>query len=324
VSSAPGFEQYYEQKMLPVLEALEERRRRAWGGFWKAVAAAVLIALAGLGAAGSLRTPLPAVGAAVLAGALTAIAWAWLFSGLKVDVKRQVIGALARFVEPSLAYEPKGCISESQFRQSDLYSRGIDRYSGEDLVRGKIGATAIAFSEVHAEHQTTHTDGKGHTTTSWETIFRGLFVVADFNKELHSRTLVLPDVAERLFGHLGQHLQGLEALFERAQLVKLEDPEFERDFVVYADDQVEARYVLTPALMQRMVEFRRKADRPVRFSFGGPNVCIAIETGRNMFEPHVSRSLLDRQMLLENLRDLEFATGVVNDLDLNTRIWTKE
>jgi hypothetical protein len=257
-------------------------------------------------------------------GAVAAIAWNVLFGDLERQAKSQTMSELARFVDPSLTYAAEGCISEAQFKQSSLYSGSIDRYRGEDLVSGKIGATQIAFSEVHAEHMTTHTDGKGHTTTEWETIFRGLFIVADFNKELRGMTLVLPDVAERLFGHLGQALQGALAAFGRGELVKLEDPEFEKEFVVYADDQVEARYVLTPALMERLVEFRRKADRPVRFSFAGPSVCIAIETGRNMFEPSISRSLLDRQMLLENLRDLEFAAGVVQDLDLNTRIWTKE
>ena len=318
------FEEYCEKAMVPALQALEDRRVRAWAGFWKAVAGAGILALAGVAVAGATGNPLAALVGVVLAGAAAAIAWNVLVAGLEREAKRHVIGALARFVDPSLTYEAEGCITESQFKQSSLYSTSIDRYRGEDLVSGKIGATAIAFSEVHAEHRTTHTDGKGRTTTSWETIFRGLFVVADFNKNLRGMTLVLPDVAERLLGHLGQALQGALHVFQRGELVKLEDPEFERDFVVYADDQVEARYVLTPALMQRLVEFRRKADRPVRFSFVGTSVCIAIETGRNMFEPHISRSLLDRQMLLENLRDLAFAAGVVQDLDLNTRIWTKE
>jgi len=324
VREAAGFEEYYEKEMLPVLEALEERRRRAWAGFWKAALVGGVVALAGFGAAAAVQTPLPAVGGAVLGGLVALIASAVLFNGLKEDVKRQVIGALAQFVDPSLTYEPEGHISESQFSGSGLFRRDIDRYRGEDLVSGKIGATALAFSEVHAEHRTTHTDSKGRTTTSWSTIFRGLFVVADFNKELRGRTLVMPDVAEKLFGRLGQSLQGLAAAFQRGDLAKLEDPRFEREFVVYADDQVEARYVLTPSLMERLVEFKQKAGRPVYFSFLGPNVNIAIETGRNMFEPPLSRSLLDSAMLLENLRDLEFAAGIVRDLDLNTRIWTKE
>ncbi len=98
--------------------------------------------------------------------------------------------------------------------------------------------------------------------------------------------------------------------------MKLEDPRFEQEFVVYADDQVEARYVLTPSLMERLVEFKQKAGRPSASRFLGPNVNIAIETERNMFEPGVRAAPSSTaSVCLEYLRDLEFAVGVV-------RTWT--
>ena len=37
----------------------------------------------------------------------------------------------------------------------------------------------------------------------------------------------------------------------------LEDPEFERHFAVYADDEVEARMVLTPAMMRKLTALRK-------------------------------------------------------------------
>ncbi len=149
-------------------------------------------------------------------------------------------------------------------------------------------------------------------------------MVADFNKELRGRTLVLPDVAEKHFGWLGQKLQAVEGVFRGAERVQLEDPRFENEFVVYADSQVESRYVLTPRLMERLVEFKQKAGRPTYYSFAGANVSIAIETRRDMFEMGVTHTFVDRERLLESLHDLEFAVGIVKDLDLNTRIWTKE
>ena len=148
--------------------------------------------------------------------------------------------------------------------------------------------------------------------------------IADFNKHFRGVTVVLPDVAERTLGWVGQKLQDAFDVLRRGELVKLEDPEFEREFVVYGDDQVEARYILTPALMQRLLEFKRKAGRRVHFSFALSSVYIAIETRKDMFEPRMFRSFLHQDAVLEHLRDLQFATGVVKDLDLNTRIWSKE
>ena len=72
--------------------------------------------------------------------------------------------------------------------------------------------------------------------------------MADFNKNFNGHTVVLPDTAEKILGKFGQSLQSMSS---RGELVKLEDPEFEKEFCVYGDDQVEARYILSPALMKR-------------------------------------------------------------------------
>ena len=40
--------------------------------------------------------------------------------------------------------------------------------------------------------------------------------------------------------------------------MKLEDPRFNREFSAYATDQVEARYVLTPSMMERLVALKSK------------------------------------------------------------------
>ena len=45
-------------------------------------------------------------------------------------------------------------------------------------------------------------------------------------------------------GYLAQTVQGMKDKYG-AKFLHLEDPEFEKYFVVYADDEVEARMVLT-------------------------------------------------------------------------------
>ena len=54
--------------------------------------------------------------------------------------------------------------------------------------------------------------------------------------------------------------------FSRPPLVKLEDPEFEKHFVVSGEDQVEARYILSTCLMQRLTDFRNKPMNPYPFA----------------------------------------------------------
>ena len=43
--------------------------------------------------------------------------------------------------------------------------------------------------------------------------------------------------------------------------IRLEDPEFQKQFEVYCDDQITARYVLTPAFMQRLKKTERTSQR---------------------------------------------------------------
>ncbi|HEV7281008.1 MAG TPA: DUF3137 domain-containing protein [Pirellulaceae bacterium] len=260
-------------------------------------------------------------------GIVGAILWflinVWIQGDYPLRFKRTVVDRLVKFLDPTLHYEPTDCIGQHEFQASQLFQKGIDRYNGEDCVTGTLDKTAIRFSEVHAEYKSTSTDSKGRRKTSWHTIFRGLFFVADFNKDFRGVTVVLPDTAEKVFGKwFGQALQGMN--MGRPGLVKLEDADFEKSFVVHADDQVEARYILSPALMRRLLDFRAKTGSDVYVSFAHSRVYVALPLQRNLFEPRIFKSLVDPQMIEEFFADLVLATGIVEDLNLNTRIWTKE
>jgi len=45
---------------------------------------------------------------------------------------------------------------------------------------------------------------------------------------------------------------------------------------------------------------------------------------KNLFEARIFRPVADYSFMEENLRFLILLTGIVEDLNLNTRIWTKE
>ncbi|MBM4103339.1 MAG: DUF3137 domain-containing protein [Planctomycetes bacterium] len=257
------------------------------------------------------------IGCAIIGGVYYYIAGLDYRSGFK----RIILPKLIAFVEPGLEYRPEQGISKELFRAAGLFLHSIDRYKCEDMIQGKVGKTEIAFSEVHAEYKTTSGSGKNRRT-EWHTIFKGLFFIADFNKDFHGRTVVLPDTAEKLFGLFGQTLQSWNSSY--GQLVRLEDVEFEKEFVVYGTDQIEARYILSPALMERILLFGRKAGKKIYLSFLGSKVFVAIPVQENMFEPKVFSSILDFNVIAEYYAQLQLGVGIVDELNLNTRIWTKE
>jgi hypothetical protein len=237
--------------------------------------------------------------------------------GYVVEFKLFIIEQLIKFVDESLDYSSNDCVPQGVYMLSQIFKTEPDRYRGDDLVSGKVGATKIRFSEIHSEYKTHDKNG-----THWHTIFKGLFFVGDFNKDFTCRVVVLPDTAENLFGNIGQMFQSWNKL--RGELIKLEDPEFEKLFVVYGNDQVQARYILSTSLMKRIVDFKRKTNRRIYLSFVGSMIFVAVSYNEGLFEPRIFRTMLDFKPIQEYFEDLALAIGIVEDLNLNTRIWSKD
>lgn len=303
------FRSFYQTNLQPKLTELETRR----------AALANKIKLYGLIALG--------VGIGFMAFKISA--WPLILAGVGLfffyqyhakhfrnSYKTQIVSAIAQ--AQGLQYNHLACISRSDYDQSKLFVRRPDRYWGDDLLTGTVGKTGIRFSELHTQYKS------GGENKSWHTIFRGIFFIADFNKHFVGETFVLPDVSENAFGStLGGFFQKLNIM--RPQLIKLEDVEFEKHFAIYGTDQVEARYILSPALMQRILNLKQKFNTKVALSFIGSHVYIGITINKTLFEaPWLFSSVDNYKQLEEYHNDIAMCVEIVELLDLNTRIWTKE
>lgn len=325
MKSPENFRSFYDSKMVPALQELDLDRKKLVNKSIKFTFIPLILSLIAVffldRMEGQFRFLI-----VLISGVLGAI----LFYGfnykkireLKMRFKSEVIAKMVKFIDESLHYEPFASITETQYRQSKLFLTGVDRYEGDDYVGGSVGQTRIEFSEIHSEYKTVSRDSKGNKRETWHTIFRGIFFIADFNKNFNGETIVLPDVAESTFGKLGSWFQKMNV--SRDQLVKLEDPEFERHFCVYSNNQVEARYILSTKLMQRITEFKKKSHAKIHLSFVQSKIFIAISVEKNLFEPPFFSTMLEYNLIAEFFHYLHTSIGIVEELDLNTRIWTKE
>lgn len=185
---------------------------------------------------------------------LGTIIYKFLIKDYTHEFKLNVIKPLIHAIDNSLLYSSTTHVSDYLFEHSNLFSKP-DRLSGNDYVKGKIDNINIQFSDIHAQKR--HKNSKGKE--SWSTLFQGLFLVADFNKHFYGETVVLPDTAQNSFGSLiGHWLQSNN--ISRDELVKMDDTEFEKEFVVYSSDQVEARYILSNALMKKLLFFKENQN----------------------------------------------------------------
>ena len=73
---------------------------------------------------------------------------------------------------------------------------------------------------------------------------------------------------------------------EMLEEVKLEDPVFSKKFNVYSSDQVEARYLVTTAFMERFLNIKTAFDtKHIKCAFFDENrLIISLPTNKNVFE----------------------------------------
>ncbi len=222
----------------------------------------------------------------------------------KNNIIRKMISVLCHDAE----YKPERGISESLFSVSGLFSTP-DRYSSEDMISGRIDKTDFKCSEVLAEERHVSYDSKGRRHEYWSILFKGFLFIADFHKNFSGRTIVVNDSLFKFgFG---------------AKRVKLENPEFESRFDTYSTDEIEARYILTPSMMERLIILDKKFYRKIQLSYVGSSVFIAIPDSKNHFESGIWKPLTKEDV------EVEFSIicallDIVNDMNLNTRIWTKK
>jgi len=316
------------EAVFPELEALESLRQqlksenRRWGGRI-AIVVGVMLALGALVGLADRRVFYAAVAIGVIAGIVIYVAKiASPVSAFKKRFKREAVGSIVRAMEPGMGFNPEDGIPQSVFTRSRLFGTAPDRYRVEDRLSGKIGETSVEISQVHAEERRRRRNSKGHTQTYYVTIFKGIFMVADFHKNFSCTTRVLPDKAEKLFGGLGKMLQGFRP-FNNEHLIYLEDPEFEKEFVVYGTDQIESRYILSTSMLRRILDLKQDWKTEVRLSFLDNSVYLAIATPRDLFEPNLKRSAVSREQIRRIVRELALCFDLVDDLNLNTRIWSK-
>lgn len=238
-------------------------------------------------------------------------------AGFMALFKDQVIEKLLYQIDASLSYRKESAIDEEAYRRSELFLEDYDRFEGSDLVSGSIAKIDVRFSFLHTQQK--ERDSKGRER--WETIFQGLFFCADFNKAFKSKTVVLPDTAERTLGVLGTWFQRMNVA--RGSLMKLDHAEFEKIFVVYGDDPIESRYILSHSFMEKIVLLQRKINRPIYLSFVASRIYIAIAYTKSLFEPILTRSLLEFSYIKEYFQLLNTVVGIVEELKLNEKLWSK-
>lgn len=304
------FARIFQDEIRPALQAREGDRLAAVAKARQARYVGGVIGIAGI-MIGLFVARLP-----LLAFVAAAVGFGYVWWGardvakLAKEAKMLLVAPVARQFELIFTEAP-GQVA-SIYRHHDV---GIvpdwDRDRYEDLITGTRQGVDFELFEAHLEERRRSTDSRGRTQTRWVTVFRGQCLRFAFHKAFHGRTLVTRDAG--VFNRFG----GARGL----QRVMLEDPEFERIFEVYSTDQVESRYLLTPDLMQKLVDMEKAFHGgKLKCCFDGGELFITLQ-GSDLFEPGSMFKRLDYpERVRELLIDFAAVFNIIDAVMANRRL----
>lgn len=229
------------------------------------------------------------------------------FGKLSNKFKNEVLGTMiSSFVEDGI-FEPTNGLSLNTVYGTEFLKRA-DRSHTEDFLSGKIDGVEFVSSDVKLEERhVQHT--KNGTRTYYVTYFQGRIFEFEFNKTFD--------------GYL-QVLEGARPHSNRKfKKVKLESVEFNKKFKTYSTNDHTAFYVLTPHLMEALMDFEKNNKGKIYFSFIGSKLYLGINNFKDTFELQIFRPL-NESTFEEFKKELFVVKDVVTELKLNNKIFKKE
>lgn len=234
----------------------------------------------------------------------------------KKKAKNAIMADFAGFFG-SFRYENERRLPDELLKQSELFGH-YNFSKGDDFFFGSYKDVDIVIAEellqkisVVSETNTASGVYAERRKNIKKNVFRGICILLTMNKNFKGRTVVLKD--KGIFNVLKQ-VSGL-------QRVKLEDMYFEDLFEVYSSDQIEARYLLTAAFMERMLKLTELyGGKSIQFSFNNNQLLLAISTKQDMFEAcSFFRSNVNKDKIYRVFEQFYTVFSVVDVLKLNKK-----
>lgn len=217
----------------------------------------------------------------------------------------------------NLKYTPNQGMSYQTIASTKMLYMG-DRYHSNDFISGKYKDIDFSQADVHIEEERETTDSDGNTRTYYVTLFRGRWMIFDFNKTFKADL----QVCQKGFGNnkTGNGLFSKD-VFHR---VKMESEEFNKAFNIYAQSEHEAFYILTPALMEKIMKLDKMNSGKLLLCFINNRLHIGLNDGKDSFEHAPIWKKIDPEKTKSKIADdINQITMFVDELDLDNDLFRK-
>ena len=225
----------------------------------------------------------------------------------RLKTKNSLLHLFANFFG-EFSYRYRNMLSDDLLEKSLI----VDMYNimeADDGFRGIYKDVQIHLSEYSLYERNNNRDSgydakNSKHRVSNKKIHNGIIFYSQMNKNFKGQTIVVKDN-----GFLNRF-----KTYKNLNRVSLESIEFEKQFEVYSDDQIEARYLLTTAMLEYLVELKNNFKQ-VELSFFDNHVLINIKTKRNMFECNsFFTTLTNKKRIEKTLEELYLLFSIIDTL----------
>ncbi|MEL6369489.1 MAG: DUF3137 domain-containing protein [Pseudomonadota bacterium] len=286
----------YSSTIEPMLGGFEARRVQALWGVTALVVAAIAIAITAMLVPGWREYT---VIVSAMAGFVVVAGSAVLLSRVRKSLEVSLLGSVA----DSMGFAYRRNLARPEyfrlFRSCKLVP-DFDEESWEDEIVGEY--TGHEFDVVECKLEKIERDRDGDETKN--TVFHGQLIRLAYSKRFAGTTVVQRDA-----GPLNRFTKPGKGYSH----VGLASAKFERAFEVWSTDQVEARDLLDPVVLERFqaLEGHFKGKR-LRAAFVEGSLIIAVETGNAMSAASMFRSLNDPTHIEKILKEFDLIFDLID------------
>lgn len=180
-----------------------------------------------------------------------------------------------------IEFNRQNFIPQNSFFINGLYPPKCDEYTGNDLFVGKKGDIDFMFSDIFVRVISHFEKGK-------YSIKNGEIVNT---KVLFGGTLFIAGIKRDISGTLYACAKYNPYLKPRGKRQVMDNVLFEKYFTTYSDDAINARYILNPRVMEKIVAFRQMLDCSVSVVFFAKKVYFYVDNRTDNFEVQIGKDI---------------------------------
>ena len=180
---------------------------------------------------------------------------------------------------------------------------------GSDHIKAVYNGLNIELGDIELIDEQEYTDEDGHTETSRISQFKGQWLTCDFGKELAGEVYISE--------------WGKKDRKRMKNNVTMDNEQFSNRFCVRANNPQEAYYILTPNMMEYIINMANKSGGTVYLSFlRDGKMHVAVKSGRDFFELGKSNANVE-ELRQKFLNELRWFTDIVDTLRVEDTLYKK-